>query len=59
MIGYAVGNNDNSHEIPAYLQAEHAAEILKRAQYRRPTETEVRWARRCLEYALEALPSVD
>jgi len=49
------GHNDNGHDMPAYLQAEHAAAILKRAQFRRPSDTEVRWARRYLEDALAAL----
>lgn len=55
MIGNAPEQNDNRADLPAYLQAEHAAAILKRAQYRAPTETELRWARRCLTNALAAL----
>ncbi|WP_232494904.1 hypothetical protein [Novosphingobium kaempferiae] len=55
VIGSAREQNDNQADLPAYLQAEHAAAILKRAQYRTPTETEIRWARRCLTNALAAL----
>lgn len=53
------GHNDNHHDMPAYLQAEHAAAILKRAQYRHPSDTELRWARRCLEGALAALATAS
>jgi hypothetical protein len=59
VIGDARNSNDNFHDMPAWLQAEHGAAILKRAQFRQPTDGEVRWARRCLENALAALPAVD
>lgn len=58
MIGNSPSQNDNSHDMPAYLRAEHAAAILRRSEGRVPTETEVRWARRCLIAALDALPMV-
>jgi hypothetical protein len=57
MTGNDPNQNDNAPAMPAYMQAEHAAAILKRAQYRAPTDTEKRWARRCLEGALAALGS--